>query len=114
MKAVSDLVGGIHSLKQAKQYFESFSREMGGGTAGDKLAKVVLGKIDFSIRELVTFPHFPTPVVHELKKEIDGDNFMVQAIAEKAYRLREDQREMVELMVDSMLAGEEINFLEKA
>ena len=50
--------------------------------------------------------------IHGIKEEWNSDVFCVPAITDKVSVLRPDQREMIEEIIDGMIAGEEVKFID--
>ena len=109
MRGSSNIVSAIHSLKMADDHFNSFQLEH-KGSAGDRLFKTYREKINFIFWDLVCHPFLPESVRQGIKNEINSDVFAVPALQEKIPLLPPEQREMVELIIDRLLAGEELSF----
>jgi hypothetical protein len=65
-------------------------------------------KLNWILRDVLTYPHFPDDVRQGLKHEIESDAFAVEAIHDKIPLLNPEQREMLEGLVEDMLAGKTI------
>lgn len=107
MKGSSNIVSGIHNLRQAKEHFESFQREH-PNTKGDTLFGGYAKRLDWIFKDLVTHPLLTDEIRQGVKQEWESDVFSVPAINEKVALLNPEQREAIEEIIDSMLSGEEI------
>lgn len=107
MKGASDIILAIQELKRAKEHFDSFSREY-PGTKGAVLTASYSRKIQWILKDLITTPEFPTSVVEGIRAEINSDVFTTPAITEKIAKLNPEQREAVEAVIDSVLAGKSL------
>lgn len=112
MKGGSNIISAIHSIRQAYEHFCSFQREY-PGSKGDRLMACFNAKLSFIAKEIITHPFLPEDVRMGVKKEWEGDVFSVDAITEKVALLTNDKRELIELVIDAMLAGEEIKIVDK-
>lgn len=108
MRGQSNIVGGIHSMKQAHDHFELFEFEH-PNTKGAAIFSSYRKKINWIFRDLVTNPALPQDVRDGLQQEWKSDPFEVPAINEKVELLNPSQRQIIESIVDAMLRGEEIN-----
>lgn len=111
MKASSNIISAIHCLAQAKEHFESFCREH-KGSKGEHLFSSYIKKLNWIYSDLNSNIHLPESVREGIKAEWNSDVFSVPAIAEKVALLNPEQRELIESVVDGMLAGEEINIVD--
>lgn len=111
MKGGANIISAVHCLAQAKAHFESFCREH-PATKGERLFSGYGKKIEWIYKDIQTIPVLPDTVRQGIKAEWESDVFSVPAIAEKSALLNPEQREMVELMIDAMLAGEEVQIVD--
>jgi hypothetical protein len=109
MKGASNLVSGIHCLKQAYDHFISFILEH-PGTKGSKMLEGYNKRIKWIFTDISTNPLLPESVREGIKNEWNGDVFSVPAISEKVALLNPDQRELVETLIDGLLEGKEVRF----
>ena len=107
MKGGSNIISSIHHLKQAVEHWESFQREH-PGSKGDKLFEVYKKRVQWIYTDVITHPFLPHNVTDGIKKEWASDVFTPQAIEEKIRLLNPDQREAVDVLLDSILNGEQI------
>ena len=110
MSSRPSIVGGIQSLRVAKDYFEDFQRDE-PNSKGAKLFSHYIKKIDWVFNDIITNPAFDEDVRQGIKKELNSDLFVVPAIQEKVSLLDPDKREFIETLIDAMLKGEEIKIL---
>lgn len=111
MKGGSNIVSGVHCLKQAHDHFTSFQLDH-QGSKGAALAKGYNQRIAWIVRDLLTHPFLTQPVRDGIKAEWNSDVWAVPAIAEKVALLSPDQRDNVERLVDALLNGEEIKIID--
>ena len=111
MKAASNIVSGILSIKQAYDHFEVFGLEH-PDSKGSKLFSHYGRKLHWIYSDMQTNPLLPEEVRQGIKKEWESDSFIVPAISEKSALLKPEQREMIEMIIDAMLCGEEINIID--
>ena len=105
MKGESDFLAGFQHLHRAHEHWQSFVRERPGGVA-ERLFGNYCRKIEWIAKDLITCPLFPTIVREGLKTEWNSDAFMVDAIIEKVMVLTPGQREVIETVLDRIIAGE--------
>jgi len=111
MKAASNIVSGILSIKQAYDHFEVFGLQH-PDSKGQKLFSNYANKLHWIYKDMLTNPLLPEEVRQGIKKEWESDSFIVPAITEKSALLKPEQREMIEMVIDAMLCGEEINIID--
>lgn len=112
MKSSSNIVSAIIDLKKADEHFQSFIRD-NPGSKGAKLFKGYSDKINFIFKDLITNPNLTEPVRQGIKREIVSDVFVKDAITEKAALLEPAKKEMIELIIDKLLDGEDIEVCDK-
>lgn len=106
---MSNLVLAIQAVKQAKEQFEDFQRQY-PATRGAKLCELYAHKLNWIGKDLITNPLFGDDIVKGVKQEWESDAYSVPAIYEKFSLLDPNKRELIETIVDGLLAGEEIVF----
>lgn len=92
----------------ADEHFNVFQLEH-PGTKGATLLKGYGKRVQWIWTDLLTHPQFPAEVREGIRKEINCDVFAVPAIQEKIPLLTPEKREFVEIIIDRLLAGEEMN-----
>ena len=103
----SNIISAVHNIRMAKEHFEDFQREH-PASKGSKLFAMYSGKLDWVVRDLICNPYLPNEVSQGIKQEWESDVFAVTAIQDKVSLLPPDKRELIEDLIDAMLAGEEI------
>ena len=97
------LLKALHHASLSKQYFEDCGRMY---TQGVKhMMSIIAGNLQQSINKV----RYQLP--EELLKEVDkdlADSLTVEAVVEKFMLLVPEQREMMERILDLILAGEKI------
>ena len=97
------LAKSLHHINNAKMYFEDVSRDCSG-----MIKHIFLGyinKCDFIINGIKD--RLGAENVEILKKEL-ADSFIIEAINDKLVHLENDQRQMIESLIDAMIKGEKI------
>lgn len=112
MKGGSNIISGVHCLRQALDHFESFQREH-PGSKGDHLFAGYAKRLNWIATDLITHPLLPESVRSGVKAEWNSDAFAVPAIAEKAALLNPEQRESVEALIDQLLLGETLTIVKE-
>lgn len=107
MRGSSDIISGMHELRKAYARYENFQLEYPGGK-GANLFKEINKRIYWCYTQLLTHPSLPETVREGIKAEWESDVFTVDAISEKVALLNPEQRETLEVLLDSILNGEEI------
>ncbi len=111
MKGQSNIISGVHNLRQAHEQFSSFQREY----PGSKGARIFGGynkNIQRIVLDLITIPSLTDEVRDGVRAEWNSDVFVVPAIAEKSSLLNPEQRDMIEAAIDKMLDGKNVRFEE--
>jgi hypothetical protein len=108
----ANIISAIHSLKIAQEHFADFRREY-PTSAGAKLFKVYEDKIDWIFRDFLSHPHLDDRIREGIKAEINSDVFSVPAISEKVTLLDPEQRDMIEKIIDAVLADEHFQVINK-
>ena len=111
MKSSSNIVSAIQHLKMAQEHLKDFNRD-NPNTRGSKLFQTYIDKIEWIYMDFISNPILPHNVTGGIKEEWNSDVFCVPAITDKVSILRPDQREMIEEIIDGMIAGEEVKFID--
>lgn len=112
LKMGSNIVSAVHNMRIAKEQFADFQREH-PASKGAKLFGMYEGKLDWIVKDLITNPFLPEDVILGIKQEWESDVFAIPEINDKVSLLPPDKRELIETLIDAMLAGEEILFEQK-
>jgi hypothetical protein len=107
----SHAISAVHSLKQAYEHFLDFGREHPKST-GDYLFTGYAKKIQWIINDLSKKSILPERVRQGIQAEWDTDAWIVPAIVEKCAILNPEQRDIVEEVINGLLKGEIIQFIE--
>lgn len=105
MRSRSNIVSSLQHLNMAKQHMESFTLD-NPGTKGANLFALYVKRINWIFNDLFTNPFLPDVVRAGIKKEVESDCFSVPAITEKIALLSPEQRELLEDVIDNVLAGD--------
>lgn len=103
----SSIVQAIQHIKQANEFMSDFIRQA-PSTRGAVVFGGYMNKLNWILRDILTYPHFPDEVRQGLKHEIESDAFAVEAIHDKIPLLNPEQRAMLEELVEDMVAGKTI------
>jgi hypothetical protein len=104
---MSSIISAIHHLKIAAEYFDDYSRQH-RGTPVEKLFKTYRQKAEWIKTDLITHPAIAKHLRDDIRKEWDSDVFSLLAINEKMHQLNPEQREALEYVIDSIIAGESL------
>ena len=104
---VSNFITSIHHLRICSEYMDDIVRQYPGSRAA-AMFEGYSKKIKWILRDIYTHPHFTEPIRVGMKKEIESDPLTYRAIMERISLLTPDQRNMLEFVVDDMLAGKQI------
>ena len=107
----SNIVSAIHHLRMAKEFFEDFCRQY-PSSRGDRFFGSFIKKIQFIYSEMICYPHLNDEIRDGIRREWNSDVLAVPALFEKIPLLTPEQRELIELTVDSMLKGEDVKIKE--
>lgn len=107
MKGGSNIVAGLQHLAMAVQHFESFCLEH-PGTKGAHLFGGYQRKIEWIRKDLLTTNALSQSVRDGIRDELASDPFAVPAIAEKVALLQPKHRDIIEALIDKVIAGEEL------
>ena len=105
------VMSAIHHMRTALEYMEDFVRESnqkGAGSRGAAKFSEYAKKINWILTDMKTYPHFCQEVRDGFAIEMKSDVFAYVAVAEKCSLLDPNQREMLDELLDKILAGETI------
>ena len=103
----SNIVQAIQHLKLANEFMQDFIRDA-PNTRGAFIFKGYSNKVKWIFTDIITYPHFDAEVRKGIKYEIESDAFSVPAITERVALLNPDQRQMLEDMIEDILAGKTV------
>jgi hypothetical protein len=107
----ANIINAIQNMKMAQEQFLDFTRQY-PNSAGSRLFKKYVDKIDWIFSDIITHPFLTHEVREGIKSEIKSDVFAVPAIIEKVALLTPEQREMIEDTLDAILSGEEVKIVD--
>ena len=110
--AKSNVILAIQSLRMADEFMQDFIREF-PASKGAFIFKGYTKRINWILRDIVTYPMFGDEVREGVRKELKGDVLAIPAIYEKIPLLNPEQRDALESVIDSVLAGEIIEIIQK-
>lgn len=108
----SSIVSCIHHLKLADEYAKDFVR-LAPGTRGATIFANYSLKLNWILRDVVTYPHFGNDVREGMRKEIASDAFSYDSLTEKMALLNPDQREELDELLSDILKGKTIEIIIK-
>lgn len=103
----SSIISAIHHLKIAQEFMDDFIRER-PTTVIARLFKDYRSKISWMFRDIKSNQHLPEIVRAGINQELNSDVLALPAINEKIALLTPQKREALELIIDELLKGEEI------
>lgn len=111
-KGNASIISAFHKLKHAKLNFEDVVREI-QGQDGKNFFNNYIKKIEWFKNDFIIHPFLSKETVENLKREWETDSMQITELERKVALLNPQQRDIIELMMDEMLAGEEIKFEEE-
>ena len=105
------VMSAVHHLRTAIEYMDDFVRESnkkGAGSRGAAMFGEYSRKMRWIITDMMTYPHFCQEVRDGFRNELQSDVFAYQSIIQKCALLEPMQREMLDDVLDRILAGETI------
>lgn len=106
----SEILKFLHNTQRAKLNLEVFLLGDVNDRARRKFAQYV-NKLDWLITDLKTEPAVSKDLRDAIDLEFNSDVYCVDAILEKTLMLTPDERDILEKIIDSVIAGEEINIV---
>jgi hypothetical protein len=103
----SSIVQAIQHIKQANEFMSDFIRQA-PNTRGSLVFSGYSTKLNWILRDILTFPYFLDDVRKGIRAEIESDSFAVEAIHDKIPLLSPEQRTILEELVEEMVAGKTI------
>jgi hypothetical protein len=98
---------GFYHLQMAKEYFDDVTREA-PRSVGARLCNMYSKKLAWIKKDFASCPLLPSKAASEFNAELSGDIMFPMAIAEKVLRLSDEQRTVLEELIDALVAGEDI------
>ena len=106
MKATS-LVAFLHHIKIAKEFGEDFNRAL-----SKPILRNYITRLDYILNDFQASIHFPDDVRQAIRDELQSDVMIVEAISDRIRLLNPPQREVIEMLIDKIIAGEEVLFVD--
>ena len=103
----TSLVAFLHNVKKAKEFAEDFNRAI-----KKPILKNYINRLDYILNDFKSSILFPDDVRNAVRDEIESDVLVVDAIVDRIRLLNPPQREVIELIMDKIIAGEEILFVD--
>lgn len=104
----SSVIQSIQHLKLADEFMKDFVRQA-PNTRGAFIFSGYSQKVNWILKDIVTYPHFGDEVRKGIKAEVESDAFGVYAIFEKIPLLNPEQRSMVERLIEDVLSGKTLH-----
>jgi hypothetical protein len=104
----SSIVQAIQHLKQSEEFMQDFIRQA-PSTRGAFIFNDYSRRLQWILRDIITYPYFDDAVRKGIKVEIESDAFAVEAIVGKISLLNPEQRAMLEDLVEDILKGKTIH-----
>jgi hypothetical protein len=108
----SSLVQSIQHLKLADEFMKDFMRQA-PNSRGAFIFSGYSQKVNWILKDILTYPHFGDDVRNGIKAELKSDAFGVHAIFEKVPLLTPEQRDVVESLIEDMLSGKTLKIIIK-
>lgn len=96
----------IH-IKTAQEYLADFKREKPGTTLGRK-SGAYADKLQWILNDFFTILPLHSKEMNQFKNEINADTLFHEAISQKCLLLPPEVKEIIETLIDQVLAGETI------
>jgi len=103
----SSVVQAIQHVKIADEFMNDFVRAA-PNTRGAVIFKDYSRRLQWILRDIVTYPYFDPLVRQGIKVEIESDAFSVGAINDLIPLLNPEQRGMIEELIEDILKGKTI------
>lgn len=94
----------FYHLRMALDYFEDTNRTVPATVAG-KLSTRYAERLKWVINDFATSPKIPAYAADDFKNEIASDIMFHEAISEKALNLNDEQKKVLEFIVDELGKG---------
>ena len=107
----ANIINAIQNLKMAQEQFNDYCRQY-PKTRGADLFGMYSKRIDWIFKDIVTHPFFTQETIDMIKKELNGDPYLVPAIIEKIELLNEEQRGIIEDVIDAYVSGETVKIVD--
>jgi hypothetical protein len=98
----SSLITSIHHLRAAREYIDDFIRSY-PNSRGSLIFTGYKNKIDWILRDVITYPHFSPGIREAIKIEITSDALQYPAIMDRISLLTPDKREELENIVEELI-----------
>ena len=106
----SSIIQSIQHIKQSDEFINDFIRTA-PNTRGAVIFKSYSNKLQWILKDILTYPHFDDDIRKGIKYEIESDAFSVSAINDRIPLLNPDQRDMLEKLIDDMFNGKTIKII---
>ena len=103
----SSFRNGFYHMKLSMDYFDDYVREF-GNSVGSDYAKRYANKIRWCLQDFRTNTKFPQYAIEDMTTELENDVYAVDSIARKSKQLNTEQKEVLDGLLDMLIAGEEI------
>ncbi len=97
----------FYHLKMAQEYFNDTIRE-NEQTIAAKFSRKYASRLEWVIKDFSTTNLLPKDALETFKNDLNGDVLFHEAISRKSLELSDTQKETLEVLLDSLIAGEEV------
>lgn len=104
----SSIIQAIQHLKMSDEFMKDFIRAA-PNTRGAVIFRNYSNKVQWILKDIVTFPYFEDEVRKGVRKEIESDAFEIPAIHDRVSLLNSEQRQMIEDLIEDVLKGKTIH-----
>lgn len=98
----SNVITSIHHLRVAREYIEDFIRSA-PNSRGSLIFTGYKNKIDWILKDIITYPHFSAGIREAIKIEITSDAMQYPAIMDRISLLTPAKREELENIVEELI-----------
>ena len=98
----SSVITSIHHLRVAREYIDDFIRSA-PNTRGSLIFTGYKNKIDWILKDIITYPHFSPGIREAIKIEIMSDAMQYPAIMDRISLLTPEKRDELENIVEELI-----------
>lgn len=110
MASDNEILKALHDLWRAKLHLKLFV--LSENVANPKVKvqfKGYINKIEYIVNDIKLHPQCSEEIRQAINEEWNSDILTIDSIQEKVLQLTPNEREIVETILDAVIAGEEIN-----
>ena len=100
----SSVIQAIQHIKMSDEFMKDFMRSS-PNSRGFVVFKDYSRRLNWILRDIITYPYFGDEIRNGIKREIESDAFAVDAIFDKISLLNPEQRQNMEELIEEILKG---------